>query len=414
MLRRLVGLAVLLAMGLLRPPAQAEASGLLIADGGFGGTLEIKEQRVRVVINNGVAVTEVDQMFQNRENRVVEALYTFPVPRGASVSDFSMWIGGKQMVGEVVEKKRAREIYESYRQVRRDPGLLEQVDYRRFEMRIFPIAAGAEQRVRLVYYQELDFDHDVASYVYPLATTTRGGVVGEGRPLLVQPRRAERGADRRDVEPLAQGAVRHGPARRALPPGQLRGDCGRPQPRRGRRLPHRAPAHRPRPRRLAHGLRGRLLAADAHGRQGAREAGGRGHGLRLRARRLRLDGQRRQASAGCGLAGRLRGGARDGGPLRADGVQHRARRALPVAGGGGPRHARGGARVPRLAAGPRRHRAAAGPGGRLPLPRPGPHAQRGRALGRDHRAERAPRAARRSSRAGRAGRASSASASATT
>ena len=81
MLRRLVGLAVLLAMGLLRPPAQAEASGLLIAEGGFGGTLEIQEQRVRVVINNGVAVTEVDQTFQNRENRVVEALYTFPVPR---------------------------------------------------------------------------------------------------------------------------------------------------------------------------------------------------------------------------------------------------------------------------------------------------------------------------------------------
>jgi Ca-activated chloride channel family protein len=159
---------------LLRPTAPAEASGLLVAEGGFGGTLEIKEQRVRVVINNGIAVTEVDQTFLNRENRVVEALYTFPVPRGASVSDFTMWIGGKPMVGEVVEKQRAREIYESYRRVQRDPGLLEQVDFRRFEMRIFPIAANAEQRVRLVYHQELDFDHDVATYVYPLATNTRG------------------------------------------------------------------------------------------------------------------------------------------------------------------------------------------------------------------------------------------------
>lgn len=176
MLRRLVGLALVLAAALL-PHARAEASGLLVAEGGFGGMLEIKEQRVRVVINNGVAVTEVDQTFLNRENRVVEALYTFPVPRGASVSDFTMWIGGKPMVGEVVEKKRAREIYESYKQVRRDPGLLEQVDFRRFEMRIFPIAAGAEQRVRLVYHQELDFDSDVATYVYPLATTTRGAAV---------------------------------------------------------------------------------------------------------------------------------------------------------------------------------------------------------------------------------------------
>jgi Ca-activated chloride channel family protein len=40
-------------------------------------------------------------------------------------------------------------------------------------MRVFPIAPKAEQRVRITYYQELDFDHDWATYVYPLATTTR-------------------------------------------------------------------------------------------------------------------------------------------------------------------------------------------------------------------------------------------------
>ncbi|MCG8583455.1 MAG: VIT and VWA domain-containing protein, partial [Pirellulales bacterium] len=59
---------------------------------------------------------------------------------------------------------------------RRDPGLLEQVDYKQFEMRIFPIPAGAQQRVQVTYYQELDVDHDWASYVYPLATVTRPGI----------------------------------------------------------------------------------------------------------------------------------------------------------------------------------------------------------------------------------------------
>jgi Ca-activated chloride channel family protein len=43
-------------------------------------------------------------------------------------------------------------------------------------MRIFPINAGAEQRVQISYYQELDFDHDQATYVYPLATVTRNDV----------------------------------------------------------------------------------------------------------------------------------------------------------------------------------------------------------------------------------------------
>ena len=167
--------AALLALGLL-PFAPARAAGLLIADGGFGGVLEIKEQDVQVTINNGIAVTKVTQVFHNTESRQVEALYTFPVPKGASVANFSMWINGKEMVGEVLEKKRAREIYDSYKQRRQDPGLLEQVDFKTFEMRIFPIAPNADQKVQLSYYQELDVDHDTATYVYPLATATRKGL----------------------------------------------------------------------------------------------------------------------------------------------------------------------------------------------------------------------------------------------
>ena len=93
---------------------------------------------------------------------------------------------------------------------RRDPGLLEQVDYKRFEMRIFPIPAGGEQRVRITYYQELDFDHDQASYVYPLATVAVAGAkehtTGRFSPVAG---REKRSADRRDEEPVAQRAVRH-------------------------------------------------------------------------------------------------------------------------------------------------------------------------------------------------------------
>ncbi len=155
----------------------ARGAGLLVADGGFGGVLEIREHDVNVTINNGIAVTEVTQVFLNTENRQVEALYTFPVPEGASVANFSMWINGKEMVGEVLEKERAREIYESYKATREDPGLLEQVDFRSFEMRIFPINANAEQRVKISYYQELNYDDDWGTYVYPLATSTRPGEV---------------------------------------------------------------------------------------------------------------------------------------------------------------------------------------------------------------------------------------------
>jgi Ca-activated chloride channel family protein len=168
--------SVFLGDGGLGQIQSAKAGGLLIADGGFGGALEIKQQDVSVVINNGVAVTEIKQVFLNTENRIVEALYTFPVPNGASVSNFSMIINGQEMVGEVVEKKRARQIYESYKTTKRDPGLLEQVDFKTFELRVFPIQPKAEQHIKIVYYQQLDFDHNNATYVYPLATTTKAAI----------------------------------------------------------------------------------------------------------------------------------------------------------------------------------------------------------------------------------------------
>jgi len=146
-----------------------------VADGGFGGVLEVESHEVTVTVNNGIAVTEVKQEFRNTEDRQVEALYTFPVPKGASVANFSMWINGKEMIGEVLEKKRAREIYESYKQTRRDPGLLEQKDYKTFEMRIFPIGPKAKQVVKIRYYQEVECDNDWITYVYPLSTVSGGG-----------------------------------------------------------------------------------------------------------------------------------------------------------------------------------------------------------------------------------------------
>ena len=47
------------------------------------------------------------------------------------------------------EKQRAREIYNSYKSTRSDPGLLEQTDYRTFEMRVFPIGPKAEQTMNV-------------------------------------------------------------------------------------------------------------------------------------------------------------------------------------------------------------------------------------------------------------------------
>ena len=63
----------------------AAAAGLLIADAGLGGVLQIRQHDVKMVVNNGAAVTEVEQAFVNKD-RVLEAPFTFPVPMNASVA----------------------------------------------------------------------------------------------------------------------------------------------------------------------------------------------------------------------------------------------------------------------------------------------------------------------------------------
>src|SRR5258706_851841 len=108
--RSFIALAGLIAFASLLAP-RAHAAGLLVADG--GGLLSIEEHTVHVTVNNGIAVTQVTQVFRNHENRVVEGLYSFPVPARASVAGFSMWIDGQEMIGEVLEKQAAREIYNS-------------------------------------------------------------------------------------------------------------------------------------------------------------------------------------------------------------------------------------------------------------------------------------------------------------
>ncbi|MBE0535765.1 MAG: VWA domain-containing protein, partial [Phycisphaerae bacterium] len=125
--------------------------------------------QVRVVINNGFARTEVDQVFRNDGPRDLEAVYSFPIPDEASLSELSLWMNGKEVIGEVLERKRAREIYLQETRRRVDPALAEKNSYKTFDITVFPVVANADTRLRLVYYQPVRIDANVGRYVYPLS-----------------------------------------------------------------------------------------------------------------------------------------------------------------------------------------------------------------------------------------------------
>ena len=76
--------------------APAFAAGLLRPAGGSLPELEIEEHRVNIVINNGFAITEVDQTFRNPHDRQLEGTFEYPLPPNASASYYAMFLTGEQ------------------------------------------------------------------------------------------------------------------------------------------------------------------------------------------------------------------------------------------------------------------------------------------------------------------------------
>ena len=132
--------------------------------------LTIKYHRVTVTIDGQVATTHVDQVFINEARFEVEGTYIFPLPEEAAISEFSMWVDGEKLEGQVLERDEARRIYEEIVRKRRDPALLEYVGRNAFQASIYPIPPGGERRVELEYSEVLEVDNGLVEYVYPLNT----------------------------------------------------------------------------------------------------------------------------------------------------------------------------------------------------------------------------------------------------
>ena len=151
----------------------AIGQGLLLPSERSLPPLHMVKHHVRASITDQVAVTTVEQTFRNHTNRPLEATYLFPVPRGASVNKFSMWIDGKETAGELLEAKQAGKIYTDIVRRTLDPGLLEYMENNLLRMRVFPVPPNGDQRVKVSFTSVLPQEGGVNEYTYPLKTDGR-------------------------------------------------------------------------------------------------------------------------------------------------------------------------------------------------------------------------------------------------
>ncbi|MEW6006574.1 MAG: VIT domain-containing protein, partial [bacterium] len=130
--------------------------------------LSLDYHKVNVKIKEQAASTVVDQAFINPYKQDIEGTYIFPLPQGAGISSFSLFQDGKKISGEILDKDKARKIYEDIVRRMKDPGLLEYIGGNLFKARVYPIPAKGKKRIELSYDEIIKADEGVCKYVYPL------------------------------------------------------------------------------------------------------------------------------------------------------------------------------------------------------------------------------------------------------
>ncbi len=146
-----------------------EWMGSLVAEvDGRNVPLSVGYHKVTVDVRDQIARTTVEQSFVNATDQVLEGVFYFPLPADASISGFGMWIGNELVEADLVEKARARQIYEDILRRKKDPGLLEWQGGNLFKARVYPITPHAEKRIRIRYTQVLELEGSAYRYRYAL------------------------------------------------------------------------------------------------------------------------------------------------------------------------------------------------------------------------------------------------------
>ena len=139
-------------------PAAAQRLGLWSAD--TGAALPLTRHDIQVTVNHPVVETVVTQEFENSASFDREATFYYPVPEGATVAGMALWVKGERREARMLERQKAREIYDGIVAKNRDPALLERINGTTFKIRIFPVLARSRTRVELRFVQPVAMGAD--------------------------------------------------------------------------------------------------------------------------------------------------------------------------------------------------------------------------------------------------------------
>lgn len=167
-----------------------EGSGTLLAMMGAKqlGQCPLKHTDVKASVSGYVARVSVKQVFENKFDKKIEAIYTFPLPENAAVDEMTMRIGERVIKGKIKKRDEAREIYEQAKAAGRVASLLDQERPNIFTQSVANIEPGAKVEIEIKYVDTLPYEEGAYTFNFPTVVGPRfipGNPVGQsGRGRL--------------------------------------------------------------------------------------------------------------------------------------------------------------------------------------------------------------------------------------
>ena len=134
---------------------------------GVDESLPLQETSAQVEIAGVIADVKVRQVYQNRGESAIEAVYVFPGSTRAAVYGMKMTIGERVVVAKIKEKKTAKAAYTKAKKQGKRASLLVQHRPNVFQMNVANIMPGDQVIVELFYTELIVPEQGVYEFVYP-------------------------------------------------------------------------------------------------------------------------------------------------------------------------------------------------------------------------------------------------------
>jgi Ca-activated chloride channel family protein len=151
----------------------------------------LKHTNVTAGITGHIATVDVKQQFHNPYPGKIEAVYVFPLPSNAAVSEFVMTVGERRIRGIIREREEAQRIYAEARGAGHVASLLTQERPNVFTQKVANIEPGKAIDIDVRYFHTLGYSDGWYEFVFPMVvgprfnppgTTDGVGSVGTATP----------------------------------------------------------------------------------------------------------------------------------------------------------------------------------------------------------------------------------------